>query len=119
MAHHSVVNDPATLSVFWNVKKLLTLGSNRQDVPPNVRSRPEFAVAATPPDWKMPLPMIVEFAPVEALIVRTTQVERRYHDPDSDDTGTVCAMLEPSVVPGDEVPSPGATVSAPVAAVVI
>jgi hypothetical protein len=62
-------------------------------------------VAATPPDWNSPVPMIVEFAPA-APIVLTTQTSVRNHGPDSDDTGTVCAIDEPRVVPGDDVPSP-------------
>src|SRR3954468_13121365 len=106
MTHQSVENDPATLCVLVNVKKLLTLASKLQDVPPNTMSIPEFAVAATPPDWNRPLPMIVELPP-GAAIVRTTQVDRRYHEPDRDETGVVCVIDVPSVVPGADVPRPG------------
>jgi hypothetical protein len=82
------VNDPATESVFWKVKKLLTVASKAHEVPPKTTSRPEFAVAATPPDWKRPVPMMVEFAPA-APIVRTVKLARRYHGPESEEAGTV------------------------------
>ena len=118
MKHQWVVNDPATDKVFWNVKKLLTLGSKETEVPPKVRSSPELAVAATPPDWKMPEPMMVELAPA-APIVRTTQLERKYHGPESDETGVVWTIEVPKVVPGEVVPRPGVIVSAPLAPVVI
>jgi hypothetical protein len=61
--------------------------------------QPEFAVAATPPEMNWPHPIIVEFAPPGSPVAGTTRIIRRYHGPDSDDAGTVCAIDAPSVVP--------------------
>ena len=112
------MKEPATLCVLVNVKKLFTVASNAQEVPPKGRTMLELAVAATPPDQKTPVPIIVEFAP-EAPIVRTTHDERRYQGPDSDETGVVRVIEVPNVVPGADVPRPGETISVPEAPVVI
>jgi hypothetical protein len=67
-----------------------------------------------------PQPIIVEFAPPGSPVDRQIRIIRRYHGPDSDDAGTVCAIDAPSVVPAAFVVEiDGAIVSAPVAAVVM
>src|SRR5436305_1091290 len=93
-----VVNDPATLNVFWIVMSLFTDASTVALVPPNVTCNPELAVAATPPEMNTPSPIQVELTP-GAPIVRNTSVNRRYHGPDSDDAGTVCAIDAPNATP--------------------
>ena len=67
----------------------VTEWSKDADVPPKVRSRPELDVAATPPDWKKPVPLIVELEPPGSPVVRTVHTARRYQGPERDDTGTV------------------------------
>jgi hypothetical protein len=85
-----------------------------------VRSSPELLVAATPPDWKNPVPLIVEFAPPGAPVVRHDQDQPQIPRAGQRGAGTVCAIDEPSVVPAAFVVLMlGASVSAPVAAVVI
>jgi hypothetical protein len=69
---------------------------------------------------KNPHPIIVEFAPPGSPVARQIRIIRRYHGPDSDDAGTVCAIDAPSVVPAAFVVLiVGLIVSAPVAAVVM
>jgi hypothetical protein len=77
-------------------------------------------VAATPPDTKCPVPLIVEFAPPGAPVVSTTSTSFMNHGPDRELAGTVWAIDDPSVVPAAFVVLMlGASVRAPVAAVVI
>jgi len=115
-----VVHDPATDSVLEIQIDCATEWSYVAAVPPNVTCRPEFAVAATPPEMKNPCPRIVAFAPPGAPVALQHNIIFRYHGPDSDDAGTVCAIDAPSVVPAAlEVLIDGLIVNAPVAAVVI
>jgi hypothetical protein len=82
--------------------------------------RPEFAVAATPPETKNPCPSIVAFVPPGSPVVLQHSIIFKYHGPDSEVAGTVCAIDAPSVVPAAFVVEiVGLTVRAPVAAVVM
>jgi hypothetical protein len=86
-----------------------------RDLKPRVRGRRDTAG-----DELAPCPSIVAFAPPGAPVVRQIRIIFRYHGPDSDDAGTVCAIDAPSVVPAAFVVEiVGEIVSAPVAAVVM
>jgi hypothetical protein len=86
-----------------------------------VTSSPEFARRRDATgDGRTPVPLIVEFAPPGAPVVSTIRTSRRIPRAGQRDAGTVCAIDEPSVVPAAFVVLMlGASVSAPVAAVVM